>query len=153
MGFETTTTEFCSDALTKWAIRPWVQLILNSDLYSYSNVIFCSLFVFHFRLLPLWVTTFIDHMSVAEWTDTYVIHNGRIFRSSYRKLIWARFLPMTTDFCSNALNNWAIMPQFQLALRANFVQLMQFHLLFRVHISFQLLPSSVTTFILMKILR
>ena len=27
VGFEPTTTEFRSDALTDWAIRPWVQLI------------------------------------------------------------------------------------------------------------------------------
>ena len=30
-GFEPTTTEFCSSALTNWAIRPWVQLILRAS--------------------------------------------------------------------------------------------------------------------------
>ena len=35
-----------SDALTDWAIRPWVQLALRATLYSYSNFIVCS--VSHF---------------------------------------------------------------------------------------------------------
>ena len=45
VGFEPTTTEFRSDALTDWAIRSWVQLALRAN-YSYSNFIVCS--VSHF---------------------------------------------------------------------------------------------------------
>ena len=58
VGFEPTTTEFRSDALTDWAIRPWVQLALRANLYSYSS--FISLFSVHvsFRSLPSSVTTF-----------------------------------------------------------------------------------------------
>ena len=50
------------------------------------------------------------------------------FWSSYRKLAWVRFEPMTTEFRSDALTDWAIRPWVQLTLRANFVQLLQFHL-------------------------
>ena len=39
---EPTTTEFLSDALTDWAIRPWLQHALTANLYSYSNFIVCS---------------------------------------------------------------------------------------------------------------
>ena len=67
-------------------------------------------------------------MSAAEWTDTYGIHHWRILRSSYRKLAWVGFEPTTTEFRSDALTDWAIRPWVQLALRANFVQLLQFHL-------------------------
>ena len=38
VGFEPTTTEFRSDALADWAIRPWVQqsavYIYTADLYN-----------------------------------------------------------------------------------------------------------------------
>ena len=44
------------------------------------------------------------------------------------------------------------MPSVQLALRANFVQLLQFCLFFSVHISFPPLPLSVGTFALSEIL-
>ena len=51
---------------------------------------------------------------------------------SYRKLARLRFEPMTTEFCLDALTDWAIRPWVQLALRASFVQLLQFHWLFSV---------------------
>ena len=67
-------------------------------------------------------------MSVAESADTYGIHHWRILWSSYRKLAWVGFEPTTTEFRSDALTDWAIRPWVQLTLRANFVQLLQFHL-------------------------
>ena len=75
-------------------------------------------------------------MSVAEWVDTYGIHHWRILWSSYRKLAWVRFEPTTTEFRSDALTDWVIRPWVQLALRANFVQLLQFHGLFTVTFHF-----------------
>ena len=60
--------------------------------------------------------------------DTYGIHYWRILRSSYRKLAWVGFEPTTTEFRSDALTNWTIRPWVQLALRPNFVQLLEFHL-------------------------
>ena len=36
--FEPTTTEFLSDALTDWAIRPWVQLALRANyIYKFTS--------------------------------------------------------------------------------------------------------------------
>ena len=57
-----------------------------------------------------------------------LIHHWRSFRSSYRKLAWVGFEPTTTEFRSDALTDWATRPWVQLALRANFVQLLQFYL-------------------------
>ena len=51
-------------------------------------------------------------------------------------LAWVGFEPTTTEFRSYALTDWAIRPWVQLALRANFVQLLQFHRLFSVTVHF-----------------
>ena len=59
-----------------------------------------------------------------------------IYRISYRKLAWVRVEPMTIEFCSFPLTDRAIRPWVQLALRANFVQLSQFHFLFSVRLHF-----------------
>ena len=50
------------------------------------------------------------------------------FWSSHRKLDWVGFEPTTTELRSDTLMDWATMPWVQLALRANFVQLLQSHL-------------------------
>ena len=62
-----------------------------------------------------------------EWTDRYNIYQWRIIWSSHRKLAWMWFEPTT---------NWVIRPWVQLALRANFLQLLQFHRLFSVAFRF-----------------
>ena len=67
-------------------------------------------------------------MSAAEWTDTYSIHHWRILKKSYRKLAWAEFEPTNTEFGLESLTHCAIRPWAQLAVRANFVQLLQFNL-------------------------
>ena len=51
-----------------------------------------------------------------------------ILRSTYKKLAWLGFEPATTEFYSDALTKWASQPWVQLALSANFVQQLQFHL-------------------------
>ena len=145
MGFEPTTTEFRSDALTDWAIRPWVQLAPRANFVQLLQ--FHSLFsvTFHFGCLRSSVVTFSywkfsvdNHMSVAEWADTYGIHHWKSIWSSYRRLCRVGFEPMTTEFRSDAdaLTDWDIRPGVQLALRVNFVQLLQFHRLFSVRFHF-----------------
>ena len=57
-----------------------------------------------------------------------VFSTERFFWNSYRKLAWVRVEPTTTEFRSDALTDWAIMPWVQLALRANFVQLLSIYL-------------------------
>ena len=65
--------------------------------------------------------------------------------------IWLSYIFVYLNPLSYAPTNWAIRPWVQLALIANFQQLPQFHL--NVQITFWLLPSSVTTFILTEILQ
>ena len=66
------------------------------------------------------------HVSIKIYM-VFTIHHWRILWSNYRKLAWVGFEPITVEFCSDALTDWAIRPWVQLALRANFVQLLQFH--------------------------
>ena len=68
------------------------------------------------------------YIYIYIYVHIYRIHHRRIFRSSYRKLAWVGSEPMTTEFRWDALTDWAIRPWAPLALRANFVQLLQFHL-------------------------
>ena len=64
------------------------------------------------------------------------IHHWRILWSSYRKLAWVGFETTTTEFRSDVLTDWAIRPWVQLALRANVVQLHQYHRLLSVTFHF-----------------
>ena len=75
-------------------------------------------------------------MSVAEWTDTYGIRHWSILWSSYRKLAWVGFEPLTTEFRSEVLTDWPIRLWVQLTLRASFVQIIQFNRLFSVRFHF-----------------
>ena len=48
MGFEPTTTEFRSDALTDWAIRPWLLLVLRANflqLLQFYLFVHCSRYI------------------------------------------------------------------------------------------------------------
>ena len=47
-------------------------------------------------------------MLVAEWIDTYNVHHKRIFRNSYRKLVWVEFETTITEFRSDTLTEWAL---------------------------------------------
>ena len=77
------------------------------------------------------------HCRLVFFLNIYM-HHWKIFRSSYRKLAWVGFKPTTTEFRSDPLTNWAIRPWVQLILRANLVQLLQFH--FFVQCSHFILP-------------
>ena len=65
-----------------------------------------------------------------------VIHHWRIRWSSFIKLNWVGFESKTTKFRPDAITQWAIRPWVQLALRANLLQLFQFHRLFTVRFHF-----------------
>ena len=81
-------------------------------------------------------------LSVCLSIFLYGIHHWRILCSNYRKLSWLGFQSGTTEFCSETLVPWDIRPWVQLASRANFVQLLQFHFSLIAQISFWLLPCS-----------
>ena len=68
------------------------------------------------------------HTYIYTYIYIYGIHYWRILRSSYIKLAWVGFETTTTELRSDALTDWAIRPWVQLALRTNFVELLQFHL-------------------------
>ena len=129
------TTEFRSDTLMDWALRPWLQLALRAN---FVQLLLIHLFVqcSHFVLAIAFVRCHISFMQnlaqvftfAAEWIDTYGIQHWRIFRSNYRKVAWVGFVSTTTEFRSDTLINWTFKAWVELALRANFLQLLLFHL-------------------------
>ena len=137
MGFEPTTTEFRSHALADWVITASVRLAFRGNfvqLLQFHLFLRCSYFIsvvafvnrqIFVKLTPIALVV----TSVAEWINRYGIHHWRIFGSSYRKLAWVGFEDTTNELRSGTLNNWAIAPWVQIWLRANFVQLLQLHLL------------------------
>ena len=143
VGFEPTSAKFCSDALTDWAIRQQVQFALRASFVQLIQ--FHRLFsvTFHFvhclhqspRLFKLKVS-WGNHLSVAEWSDTWSIHHWKTLWSNYRKLAWVGFVPKTTKLRSDTLTHWAISSWVQLPLRASFVQELQFQRLFCVTFHF-----------------
>ena len=48
------------------------------------------------------------YICIYIYVYTYGINHRRIFRSSYRKLAWVGFEPMTTEFRPDALTDWAM---------------------------------------------
>ena len=109
-----------------------------------------------FRLLPSSVATFIyskdcwgNNIGVAEWTDIHGIHHWKILRSSYRKLTWMECELRTAEFHSDALTDWAIRSWIQLA-QSQLCATTAISSFFQYHISFQLLPLWVATFISSK---
>ena len=114
MEFEPTITKFCSDALTDWAIRQWLQVALRTNfvhLLHFHLFVKCSRFVSVFAFVSRHIC-FKGSLAqvitlLLEWYKWY--SPLRIFTRSYRKLAWVRFEPTTTE------------------LRSDFVQLLQFH--------------------------
>ena len=87
-----------------------------------SNFVLAIVFFIHSFLFKFFKG---NHISVAEWADIYGILYWRIFRASNRKLSCMGLEATITKLCLDALTNWAIRPEFQIALRTNFVQLVQ----------------------------
>ena len=80
------------------------------------------------RSFQFWLSRETKDVNVWLFHDFYKINK----KNSSRKLARVEFELRTTEFRLDALTAWAIRPWVQLALRANFVQLLQFHLLFSV---------------------
>ena len=98
-------------------------------IYLYIYILRYIIYVLYIIIFMLYIYYVINYNKyILTYIYIYSIHHWRIFRSSYRKLAWVGFEPTTTEFRSDAVTDWAISPGVQLALRANFVQLLQFHL-------------------------
>ena len=72
--FEPTTTEFCSEILTDWALRSWVQLVVRTNFVKLlqSHLLSSAKFRFDYCLCQssclLWLKfSGGNHMILAEW--------------------------------------------------------------------------------------
>ena len=98
VGFKPTTTEFRSDTLTDWGIRPWVQLALWSNFVQLLQF-YCFFSVkFHFgyclRQSPclFWLKiSCANHMGAVEW----IIHMVFITEGFFEVAIesWPEYNP------------------------------------------------------------
>ena len=137
----------------------WLNLsVVNTIIYIYIYYIFIYYIYTYIHIYIIYIIyIYIYILYIYIWyiyiyIYMYGMHHWLILWSSYKKLAWMGFESMTTEFHSDTLADWAIRPWVQLVLRANFVQLFQFHCLFSVTFHFCCLPSSVTTFILIEVL-
>ena len=85
VGIEPTTTEFRSEALTDWAIRPWVQVALRvnfAQLLQFHLFFQCSHLISAIAFVRRHICFKQDLAQVItlveEWIDTYGIHHWRI---------------------------------------------------------------------------
>ena len=106
-----------------WKCKPIIEIFKAEHLHWATGKPW-----FNKRWKMLFFSLLFGNIYIYIYIYVYIcgIHHWRIFRSSYRKLTWVGFEPTTTEFRSDALNDWAIRPWVQLALRTNFVQLLQF---------------------------
>ena len=99
-------------------------------IYMYISYIYIYIYMYISYLYIVYVYIYIYIYNIQHWRIIWSSSSGS------RKLAWVGFEPMTTEFRSHLLTDWAITPWVQLALRTNFVQLLQFHRLFTVRIHF-----------------
>ena len=95
----------------------WVQLTLTAN---FVEILHLHLLVQFSRLISVFTFVSLNNCLkqslaqviplVDEWIDTYGIHQSRISRSSYWKLVWVGFEPKNTEFFSDTLTEWAIRP-------------------------------------------
>ena len=170
VGFEPTTDEFRSNALTDWPIKPWVELIRWGNFVQqlhYHLLGQCSRFISVFAFVRWHICVKLSVILVitlvAAWIDTCGNNHWRIFRSSYRKWDWFGLETATTEFRSDAQTDRSIKTWLQLALTANIVRLLQYclfvdwsrfisvFLLVRLQICFKLYLTVIMTLAVEKI--
>ena len=102
-------------------------------MYTYGLLDYIYIHIYIYTYIYIYICIIYIHISMyyivyacIYMCIIYGIHHWRIFRSRYKKLAWVGFEPTTTEFRSDVLTDWAIRPWVQLALRANFVQLLFF---------------------------
>ena len=115
--FEPTTTEFCSDALTDWGIRPWVQVTIKANILQLHHFYlfvqcsrFISVFAFVSRHICFYVNSLTCYFVSTEWIDTYGIHHWgflEVVIESWIRGIWTHdhWVPFR---CSNRLSYQAV---------------------------------------------
>ena len=106
----------------------YIHTYIHTYIYIYIYI-YTHIHIYIYIYIYIYICTYI-------YIYIYGTHHWSLIWSSYRKLAWVGFEPTTIEFHSDALTDWAIRPWVQLALRTNFVQLLQFHHLFSVTFHF-----------------
>ena len=127
-------------------IRMYVYVPIFSGIYVCGIYIGIYSIYIYIIFIYIYIYIYVIHMYVYLYIWHSPLKGPWILWSSYRvgltRMIW------TYDHRSDVLTDWAMRPWIQLALRANFVQPLQFHN--QCQVSFRLLPSLVAKFILIE---
>ena len=116
----------------------YISLIYIHCIYIYIISLYI-IYIFIYIYICVYISIHIYiYMCVCVCVCVYVysIHHWGILSSSCRELAGVVLEPTTSEFHSEALTDWAVMQWIQLALRANFVQPLEFRLLFSVRFHF-----------------
>ena len=119
-----------SSSEMKWWLKKTMKMYLQLSLsLSFSLSLYICIYTYIY--IYIYVCVY-----VCLYVCVSVIHHWRIRWSSFIKMNWVGFESKTTEFRPDAITQWAIRPWVQLALRANLLQLFQFHRLFTVRFHF-----------------
>ena len=99
----------------------WIQLAFRANLVQllqFHLYVQCSRFILAFAFVhrrvcfkrTLAQVIVAESFVATESFSAYGIQHWQIFRSSYRKIIWLGFEPITTKFHSDAITDWDIRP-------------------------------------------
>ena len=99
LRFDSTTTEFCLRYQALRSTHSEFQLLLSVQI-SLKPLSLSITIVFKLK------SSTEDDIVVAEWTNTYDIHHGKIFRNSCRKFASVGFEPSISKFFLDILPNW-----------------------------------------------
>ena len=110
----------------------YIYILYHYILYTYLYIYICVYISIH---IYIYIYIYVC-VCVCVCVYVYSIHHWGILSSSCRELAGVVLEPTTSEFHSEALTDWAVMQWIQLALRANFVQPLEFRLLFSVRFHF-----------------
>ena len=119
-----------------------IYILYHYILYTYLYIYMCIyihtyiyIYIYIYIYVYIYIYIYI-YICVCVCVYVYSIHHWGILSSSCRELAGVVLEPTTSEFHSEALTDWAVMQWIQLALRANFVQPLEFRLLFSVRFHF-----------------
>ena len=135
---------FCSRK-GKACMTIFKYIYMYIHIYTYIYIHIC---IYVYICIYVHVCTYIVYI---VYIYIYIYIYVHIYWSGCRKLVWVGFEPATSEFRRpNRLSYQAMSSTVHLALRANFVQLLQFHRLFSVRFHFDyrsyFLPQSPRLF-------
>ena len=103
VGFEPTTTEFRSDALTEWGIRPWVQLALR--FHFIFSLLFYGVTLFNRVYCISHCRDYLDPNSISSSKSSRGLRHGKGCFGSFSFHIYI-YICIKNIYIWNNMNSW-----------------------------------------------